>query len=78
MRILHTSDWHLGRTLYSKKERVEEHTAFFQWLLTTIIEQSIEVLIIAGDIFDTVSPNSTSQKLYYDFLLNVKNTSCKS
>ena len=78
MRILHTSDWHLGRTLYSKKERVEEHTAFFQWLLTTIIEQSIEVLIIAGDIFDTVSPNSTSQKLYYDFLLNVKNTSCKN
>jgi exonuclease SbcD len=77
MRILHTSDWHLGRTLYSKKDRVLEHIAFFQWLLTTITEQSIEVLLVAGDVFDTVSPNSTSQKLYYDFLLNVKNTSCK-
>jgi exonuclease SbcD len=77
MKILHTSDWHLGRTLYSKKDRIDEHRAFFGWLLSTIIEQSIEVLIIAGDIFDTVSPNSTSQKIYYDFLLNVKNTHCK-
>lgn len=77
MRILHTSDWHLGRTLYSKKERTEEHIAFFNWLITTIIEQSIEVLIIAGDIFDTSSPNITSQKLYYDFLINVRNTTCK-
>ena len=77
MRILHTSDWHLGRTLYSKKERTEEHIAFFNWLITTIIEQSIEVLIIAGDIFDTSSPNITSQKLYYDFLIEVRNTSCK-
>jgi exonuclease SbcD len=77
MRILHTSDWHLGRTLYSKKERTEEHIAFFNWLITTIIEQSIEVLIIAGDIFDTSSPNITSQKLYYDFLIEVRNTTCK-
>ena len=78
MKILHTSDWHLGRTLYSKKERQEEHTAFLEWLLKTIKENSIDILLIAGDIFDTASPSSTSQKMYYDFLIKVKNVGCKN
>lgn len=76
MRILHTSDWHLGRTLYAKKERVEEHTAFLTWLLNTIRTQSIDLLLIAGDVFDTAAPNSTSQKLYYNFLIQVKQAGC--
>jgi exonuclease SbcD len=78
MKILHTSDWHLGRTLYSKKERQEEYTAFLDWLLKTIKENSIELLLIAGDIFDTASPSSTSQKMYYDFLIKVRNSGCKN
>lgn len=77
MRILHTSDWHLGRTLYAKKERVEEHTAFLAWLLDTIRTQSIELLLIAGDVFDTAAPNSTSQRLYYNFLIQVKQAGCE-
>ncbi len=76
MKILHTSDWHLGRTLYSKKERHDEHAAFLNWLIQTIQDNSIELLIIAGDIFDTAAPNSTSQKMYYDFLINVKTIGC--
>ena len=71
MKILHTTDWHLRRTLYSKKERIEEHTAFLSWLLNKIQVESIDVLIIAGDIFDTASPSSISQKMYYNFLLKV-------
>ena len=78
MRILHTSDWHLGRMLYSKKDRQEEHTSFLNWLLDTIQENKIELLIIAGDIFDTASPSITSQKIYYDFLIKVKNTGCEN
>lgn len=78
MKILHTSDWHLGRTLYSKKERLAEHTAFLDWLLKTIAEKSIDLLLVAGDIFDTASPNTTSQKLYYNFLVNVRNSGCKN
>lgn len=77
LKILHTSDWHLGRTLYSKKERVAEHKAFLDWLLHTIELHEIQVLLIAGDIFDTAAPNSISQKLYYDFLVKVKNTCCQ-
>ncbi len=78
MRILHTSDWHLGRTLYAKKERTEEHKAFLSWLITTIQAQKIDLLLVAGDIFDTASPSSTSQKMYYDFLINIKHTDCKN
>lgn len=76
MKILHTSDWHLGRTLYSKKERKEEHIAFLEWLLKTIKENSINLLLIAGDVFDTASPSSTAQKMYYDFLIKVRNSGC--
>lgn len=77
MKILHTSDWHLGRTLYSKKERQDEHNAFFKWLLEIIREQKIDLLLVAGDVFDTATPSSTSQKMYYDFLINVKLAGCK-
>ena len=78
MKILHTSDWHLGRTLYSKKERQEEHKAFLEWLLKTIKENSIDLLLIAGDIFDTASPSTTSQGMYYDFLVKVKTAGCEN
>lgn len=78
MKILHTSDWHLGKTLYSKKERHNEHTLFLKWLLQTIKDETIDLLIIAGDIFDTASPNSTSQKMYYDFLIKVKSYGCEN
>lgn len=77
MKLLHTSDWHLGRTLYSKKERQEEHKAFLEWLLQTIHEEKIDLLLIAGDVFDTASPSSSSQKIYYDFLIQVRNSGCK-
>lgn len=77
MKILHTSDWHLGRTLYSKKERQEEHAAFFEWLRETIRENSVEILLIAGDIFDSASPSSAAQKMYYDFLITVRQSGCR-
>lgn len=76
MKILHTSDWHLGRTLYDKK-RYDEFEAFLNWLKETIIKENTEVLIIAGDIFDTVLPTNQAQELYYSFLANLSVTSCK-
>lgn len=76
MRILHTSDWHLGRTLYGKK-RYEEFDRFLQWLLHTIQEQRIDILIIAGDIFDTTAPSNQAQEQYYSFLSKVHTTTCQ-
>lgn len=77
MKILHTSDWHLGRTLYSKKDRFEEHQAFLDWLLETIKENAVDALLIAGDVFDTSAPGIASQKMYYDFLIRVRNSGCR-
>jgi exonuclease SbcD len=67
MKILHTSDWHLGKKLY-RLERTEEHRLFFKWLLEIIKEEKIDLLVISGDIFDSPNPPHEAQDLYYDFL----------
>lgn len=70
MRILHTSDWHIGHRLYERR-RIEEHRQFLDWLLTTIQENAVDVLLVAGDIFDTALPSSEATDLYYQFLFRL-------
>jgi DNA repair protein SbcD/Mre11 len=67
VRILHTSDWHIGRALYGRK-RYEEFEAFLEWLLRLIEEERIDVLLVAGDVFDNSTPSNRAQELYYRFL----------
>jgi exonuclease SbcD len=67
MKILHTSDWHIGRVLYGKKS-YDEFEAFFSWMAETIQEKQVDVLLVAGDIFDTSTPSNRAQELYYRFL----------
>lgn len=74
--ILHTSDWHLGRRLYGRM-RYEEFEAFLAWLETTISTQNVDVLIVAGDIFDTMTPSNRAQALYYEFLGKVSTLCCE-
>ncbi|MFD3001685.1 exonuclease SbcCD subunit D C-terminal domain-containing protein [Pontibacter toksunensis] len=76
MRVLHTSDWHLGQRLVNL-ERTEEHQHFLNWLLQTIEVQQVEALIMAGDVFDNGAPSNTALKLYYDFLRRVCATCCR-
>ncbi len=76
MRILHTADWHLGKHL-GQCERTGEHALFLKWLLGIINQQAIDVLVIAGDIFDIGNPSNVALKQYYDFLWQVKNTCCR-
>lgn len=76
MRILHTADWHIGRTLYGKK-RYDETSAFLDWLVDTIREHDVEVLLIAGDIFDTTTPSNRAQALYYEVLPRVAAAGCR-
>lgn len=75
MRLLHTSDWHLGQNFYSKS-RAAEHAAFLDWLLKTAEEQQVDVIIVAGDIFDTGSPPSYARELYNRFVVNLQQTGC--
>jgi exonuclease SbcD len=76
MRVLHTSDWHLGKKL-EQCERTDEHQHFLDWLIPTIQDQAVELLIIAGDIFDSGSPSNTALKQYYDFLWRLRGTCCR-
>ncbi|WP_035817328.1 exonuclease SbcCD subunit D C-terminal domain-containing protein [Janthinobacterium sp. RA13] len=67
MRLLHTSDWHLGQTLHNF-ERGYEHQRFLDWLLDTLVAEQVDVLLVAGDVFDNANPSAASQKQLYVFL----------
>lgn len=76
MRVLHTSDWHIGRTLYGRK-RYEEFEAFLTWLAETIQQNEVDALLVAGDVFDTSAPSNRAQELYYRFLCRVAASTCR-
>ena len=59
MRLLHTSDWHLGQTLHHY-ERTYEHQCFLDWLPDTLVAEQADALLIAGDVFDTANPSAAS------------------
>ena len=70
MRILHTSDWHLGKRLF-KLDRAPEHELFLDWLIGTLIDKDIDLLLIAGDVFDSPTPPHTALEMFYNFLHRV-------
>jgi exonuclease SbcD len=74
MRVLHTADWHLGQRFQNGYERLDEHRCFLDWLLQTIEEECVEVLVVAGDVFDTGNPPAAARELYYHFLARLKNS----
>ncbi|MCU5772057.1 exonuclease subunit SbcD [Erwiniaceae bacterium BAC15a-03b] len=76
MRIIHTADWHLGQFFYTKS-RAPEHQAFLDWLIHTVVEQQIDAVIVAGDIFDTGSPPSYARELYNRFIVQLQQTGCQ-
>ena len=69
MRLFHTSDWHLGQNLHGQ-ERDFEHACFLDWLLRQLGQEQPDVLLIAGDIFDTVNPPVKAQERLYDFIVS--------
>ncbi|MCV6589138.1 MAG: exonuclease subunit SbcD, partial [Marinobacterium sp.] len=76
MRILHSSDWHLGQH-FMGKSREAEHRAFLDWLLEQIKTQRIDVLLVAGDIFDTGTPPSYARTLYNNFIVELRSNKCQ-
>ena len=63
MRILHTSDWHLGQH-FMGQSRQAEHRALIDWLLAQVNAHAVDAVLIAGDIFDTGAPPSYARELY--------------
>jgi exonuclease SbcD len=67
MRLLHTSDWHLGHTL-KEVTRESEHHAFLAWLLEQIRRESPDVIVITGDIFDSATPPASAERMWFEWL----------
>jgi len=76
MRILHTSDWHLGQNFFTKS-RKNEHLAFIKWLLQLVEQQSIDAVIVAGDVFDTGAPPSYAREMYNQFVVDLNRQGCQ-
>jgi len=70
MRILHTADWHLGKTLRGVSLH-EDHAHVLDQVFRTVVDEAVEVLLIAGDVYDKASPSEAAMKLYSDFLERV-------
>lgn len=67
MKILHTADWHIGQ-LFHEYDRTYEHHSFLNWLVETLQNEKVDVLLISGDVFDLSNPSAASIKLFYTFL----------
>jgi len=67
MRILHTADWHLGRSLEGRS-RLAEQAEFLDELVRIVEEEKVDMILMAGDAFDTVNPPAAAEQLFYDAL----------
>ncbi|WP_298441236.1 exonuclease subunit SbcD [uncultured Ferrimonas sp.] len=76
MRLLHTSDWHLGQYFYGKS-RADEHNAFIDWLLAQIKAHQIDAVIVAGDLFDTGTPPSYARHIYNRLVTAMSQLDCQ-
>ncbi|WP_159820092.1 exonuclease subunit SbcD [Colwellia sp. 20A7] len=76
MRIIHTSDWHLGQFFYGKS-RANEHQQFLDWLLTKVEDNAVDAIIVAGDIFDTATPPSYARQMYFNFISKLQRFNCQ-
>jgi DNA repair protein SbcD/Mre11 len=72
-RIVHTADWHLGARLIDCSRHME-HVAFLDWLLAQLNDLRPDLLIVAGDIFDSATPPQEALNLYYSFLSRLSTT----
>lgn len=71
MRLLHTSDWHLGHTLHDVS-REHEHRRFFAWLLDVLEDRRVDALLVTGDVFDSANPPAEAQRMLYELIVEAR------
>ncbi len=71
MRIVHTSDWHLGHALHDASRELE-HARFLAWLLDALADEEADALVITGDVFDGANPPASALAAWYDFLASAR------
>lgn len=69
--ICHTGDWHLGHTLY-RRGRDHEHARFLAWLVDQLEARAADVLLVAGDVFDSGNPPGSALAMFYGFLAEAR------
>lgn len=77
MRLIHTSDWHLGQH-FMGQSRKAEHQDFFAWLLTVLTAEQADALVVSGDIYDTGAPPSYARALFNRFVVSLKESCCQT
>ena len=70
MRILHTGDWHLGKNLEGQS-RMDEQELFLKDFIDIVEENKVDLVIIAGDVYDTSNPPARAEKMFYDTLKKI-------
>ncbi|MBN0988305.1 exonuclease subunit SbcD [Amphritea pacifica] len=75
MKLLHTSDWHLGQSFFTKIRKAE-HQAFLNWLLQQVAAYKVDAVVVAGDIFDTGTPPSYAREMYNRFIVAISQLNC--
>lgn len=76
MRIIHTADWHLGKCFHDL-DRYDEHQGFLDWLISIIKQEKVDLLLVAGDVFDVSCPPTKSTEQYYNFFAKLfEDTAC--
>ncbi|KZN63497.1 hypothetical protein N473_16880 [Pseudoalteromonas luteoviolacea CPMOR-1] len=74
MKVVHTSDWHLGQQFY-EHNRFEEHQAFLNWLTQELVEVDADLLVVSGDVYHTATPPAAAEQQLYTFIKHVKSVS---
>ena len=64
MKILHTSDWHIGKRLLNR-ERLDEQKEVLDEIIEICDREGVELIVVAGDIFDTYTPSAEAERLFY-------------
>ncbi len=70
MRILHTSDWHVGRTIRGRS-RAEEHRDVLTEIVEIAADRRVDLVLVAGDLFDTAAPSAEAERIVYRALLDL-------
>ena len=73
MKILHTGDWHIGKTLRGRS-RVEEHEAVLAEIAEVAAAEAVDVVLVVGDVFDSAAPTAESERVAYRALLALAST----
>lgn len=73
MKLMHTSDWHLGKSLEGHS-RLPEQEIFIDEFIEIVKEEDPDLILIAGDIFDSYNPPAAAEQLYYDCLKKLSET----